>query len=162
MRVGLCTIPEGRGVFPALTVRENLALHAVPGVRSEALDAALIAFPDLSRRLGQTAGSMSGGQQQMLALARCFTTRPTVVLLDEVSMGLAPRIIEDIFASIGQLAATGVCLLVVEQYVSRALAMADRVAVLDRGRISFSGAASEISADELTERYLSDPSANEV
>ena len=154
VRAGLCTIPEGRGIFRSLTVRENLILHNGRGSRSERLDAALNAFPALRDRLGQRAGSMSGGQQQQLALARCFTTRPGVVLLDEVSMGLSPLIIDELFEAIARLAETGVALLLVEQYVARALDLADRIVVLDRGRVSFSAPASEVDADELTTSYL--------
>lgn len=154
VRAGLCTIPEGRGVFPSLTVRDNLRLHQVAGSRRASIDAALEVFPALKDRLSQLAGSMSGGQQQQLALARCFTTRPSVVLLDEVSMGLSPIVIDEIFAAIERLAAAGVALLLVEQYVTRALAMADQVVVLVKGEIAFAGPAASVDADELTQRYL--------
>lgn len=154
VRAGLCTIPEGRGVFGNLTVRENLSLHRSAQGRAAVLATATTAFPALADRLGQRAGTLSGGQQQQLALARCFTTGPSVVMLDEVSMGLAPIVIDEIFAAVGRLAASGVALLLVEQYVARALGLADRVVVLDRGTVSFQGAADEISADELSRRYL--------
>lgn len=154
VRAGLCTIPEGRGIFRSLTVRENLTLHNRRGSRAEGLDLALTAFPALRDRLGQRAGSMSGGQQQQLALARCFTTGPGVILLDEVSMGLSPLIIDELFEAIARLAETGVALLLVEQYVARALDLADRVVVLDRGRVSLSAPASEVDAEELTRSYL--------
>jgi len=153
-RAGLCTIPEGRGVFPSLTVRDNLRLHQVAGSRRASIDAALEVFPALKDRQSQLAGSMSGGQQQQLALARCFTTRPSVVLLDEVSMGLSPIVIDEIFAAIERLAAAGVALLLVEQYVTRALAMADQVVVLVKGELAFAGPAASVDADELTQRYL--------
>jgi branched-chain amino acid transport system ATP-binding protein len=155
VRAGVCTIPEGRGIFRSLTVRENLVLHNVPGSREDAIETALTAFPALRERLKQRAGSMSGGQQQQLALARCVTTNPAVILLDEVSMGLSPRVVDDIFEAIGRLAQTGVALLLVEQYVARALEIADTVAVLDKGEISFNGAAADVDAEELTQRYLS-------
>lgn len=154
-RDGICVVPEGRGVFPNLSVKENLRLQ-LAGVRTPgSVEEALEAFPDLKNRLGQAAGTMSGGQQQMLALARCFTNRPSVVLLDEVSMGLAPRIIDEIFEAITRLATAGVSILLVEQYISRALAMSDHVYVLDRGRTTFSGAPRDIDQDELAARYLS-------
>jgi branched-chain amino acid transport system ATP-binding protein len=96
---------------------------------------------------------MSGGQQQMLALARCFLSTPSVVLLDEVSMGLAPRVIDEIFAALQKLADSGVALLL-EQYVNRALAMADHVYLLDRGSTVFSGPAADLDPDEVIRRYL--------
>jgi branched-chain amino acid transport system ATP-binding protein len=152
-RAGLCLIPEGRGVFPNLTVRENLLLQVPPWEKDRSVDRALDAFPILGERLGQLAGRMSGGQQQMLALSRCFLAKPTVVLLDEVSMGLAPRIIDQIFDALRRLAGNGVALLLVEQYVSRALAMADTVYLLGRGTVGFSGSPAGLDEDELMRRY---------
>jgi branched-chain amino acid transport system ATP-binding protein len=151
---GLCLIPEGRGIFPNLTVRENLRLQIPPSRKDGTVEPALEAFPILKERLGQSAGSMSGGQQQMLALSRCFLADPKVVLLDEVSIGLAPRIIDEIFVALDKLAKAGVSLLLVEQYVSRALKAADHIYLLDRGQITFSGSPNEIDEDELTRRYL--------
>ena len=153
-RAGVCLIPEGRGIFPGLTVRENLLMQVPPWKKGSDFDAAVDAFPVLGERLSQRAGSMSGGQQQMLALGRCFLSEPSVVLLDEVSMGLAPLVIDEIFAALQKLADAGVALLVVEQYVNRALAMADLVYLLDRGETVFSGPASELDADEIVRRYL--------
>ena len=159
---GLCLVPEGRGVFPSLTVRENLRLQGSPGQRKETLGRIVEAFPVLGERLGVAAGSLSGGQQQMIALGRCLVTNPSVVLLDEVSMGLAPLIIDQIFEALDRLARTGVALLLVEQYVSRALAMADSVYVLTRGKVSWHGAPSDISEEEIMRRYLAvDLPANE-
>jgi branched-chain amino acid transport system ATP-binding protein len=107
---------------------------------------------------------MSGGQQQMLALSRCFLAEPTVVLLDEVSMGLAPRIIDEIFEALRGLARGGVALLIVEQYVSRALAAAEHVYLLGRGAITFSGSPTQLDQDELTRNYMSgqSPAAEHV
>ena len=153
-RAGVCLIPEGRGIFPGLSVRENLLMQVPPWKKASSFEPALDAFPVLGERLSQRAGSMSGGQQQMLALARCFLSDPSVVLLDEVSMGLAPRVIDEIFAALQTLADSGVALLVVEQYVNRALAMADQVYLLDRGQTVFSGPASDLDADEVVRRYL--------
>lgn len=155
-RKGLCLIPEGRGIFPNLSVRENLVLHIPPWKKNGSFEPALEAFPILKERLGQTAGSMSGGQQQMLALSRCYLADPKVVLLDEVSMGLAPRIIDEIFEALEKLAQTGVSLLLVEQYIGRALSTADHIYLLNRGEIAFSGTPKEINEDELTRRYLGD------
>ncbi|MFT4082214.1 MAG: ABC transporter ATP-binding protein [Nocardioides sp.] len=160
---GLCLIPEGRGVFPNLTVRENLVLQAPKHDAASTIGKALDAFPALDGRLSDRAGSLSGGQQQMLALSRCFTTEPSVVLLDEVSMGLAPIVVGQIFDALRRLASTGVALLLVEQYVGKALEMADDVYLLDRGEISFSGSVDEVDEDELVRRYLHvDPEAAEA
>jgi len=153
-REGLCLIPEGRGIFPNLSVRENLLLQVPAWKRGQSVEPALEAFPVLRERLGQTAGSMSGGQQQMLALSRCFLSDPKVVLLDEVSMGLAPRIIDEIFDALLELSRRGVALLLVEQYVSRALHVADHVYLLGRGSVTFSGAPTELDESELMRRYL--------
>jgi len=153
-RAGLCLIPEGRGIFPSLTVRENLRLQGSAAERGETLERIVDAFPVLGTRLGAVAGRLSGGQQQMVALGRCLVTNPSVVMLDEVSMGLAPLIIDEIFEALEGLARSGVALLLVEQYVSRALAMADSVYVLTRGRVSWSGSPAQITADEIMQRYL--------
>jgi branched-chain amino acid transport system ATP-binding protein len=153
-RAGLCLVPEGRGIFPSLTVRENLRLQGAPRQRKETLERIVEAFPVLGERLGVPAGRLSGGQQQMIALGRCLVTNPDVVLLDEVSMGLAPLVIDQIFEALERLARTGTALLLVEQYVSRALAMADSVYVLSRGQVSWQGAPSEITEEEIMRRYL--------
>jgi acyl-CoA synthetase (AMP-forming)/AMP-acid ligase II/ABC-type branched-subunit amino acid transport system ATPase component len=147
---GLCHVPEGRGVFPTLTVRDNLELYAAGGD----LDRALDAFPRLGDRLGQVAGTLSGGEQQMLALARTYVQSPRIVLLDEVSMGLAPRLVDEIFGFIERLAAEGVAMLLVEQYVSRALELADYVYVLRRGRIGFAGEPVELRDGDLFSHYV--------
>jgi branched-chain amino acid transport system ATP-binding protein len=153
-RAGVCLIPEGRGVFPDMTVRENLVLQVPPWVRSTTTWAALDVFPALKKCLNRPAGSLSGGQQQMLALARAWLTNPSVVLLDEVSMGLAPRVVDEIFSALRQLAAAGTALLVVEQFVDRALEMADRVTLLQRGVVAFEGPADELDRDAVLQGYL--------
>lgn len=153
-RHGLCLIPEGRGVFSGLSVRENLRLLLPARGERRRVEEALDVFPDLRGRLGQRAGSMSGGQQQMLALARAWLANPTVVLLDEVSMGLAPLVVDEIFVALDALRSTGVALLLVEQYVDRALAMADTVHLLDRGRISVSAPAADLDRDGVLASYL--------
>jgi len=152
-RRGLCLIPEGRGIFRNLSVRDNLRL-SVPPWRSSGIDDALEAFPILRDRLGQAAGTLSGGEQQMLALARSYLAKPSVVLLDEISMGLAPRIVDQIFASLATLAATGIGLLLVEQYVERALEIVDRVYLLNRGRITHHGPATELTRDTILSHYM--------
>jgi branched-chain amino acid transport system ATP-binding protein len=156
-RGGLCLIPEGRGVFPALTVGENLRLMA-PGDADPA--PAVDAFPILGRRLAQRAGSLSGGEQQMLALARCWLAAPSCVLVDEVSMGLAPLIVDEIYEALARLAATGVALVIVEQHVDRALGLADRVHRLDRGRTAFSGPATALDREALVRGYLASPASH--
>jgi branched-chain amino acid transport system ATP-binding protein len=153
-RSGICLIPEGRGIFPNLSVRHNLRIQVPSWRQDHSYDAALDAFPALKDRLRQTAGSLSGGQQQMLALARCFLSDPKVVLLDEVSMGLAPRVIDEIFQALRILTQCGVSLLIVEQYVSRALQLADRVYLLNRGSVTFSGEPSELDETELMRQYV--------
>jgi branched-chain amino acid transport system ATP-binding protein len=152
--LGLCHIPEGRGIFHQLTVRENLVLQAAAGREQSAIAKAAETFPRLVERLDQRAGSLSGGEQQMLALARAYNTDPRVVLLDEVSMGLAPRVVDEIFEFLERLAGTGVALLLVEQYVRRALSIADYVYVLNRGRVVFVGEPSELRDDTLLRHYV--------
>jgi branched-chain amino acid transport system ATP-binding protein len=152
---GLCLVPEGRGIFPNLSVKDNLRLQIPPGTKSASYEEALELFPVLRKRLNSPAGRMSGGEQQILALARARLASPTLILLDEVSMGLAPRIVEQIFEALEILSRSGAALLMVEQYVSKALAMAEFAYILDRGTISFDGLASELDADEVMSRYLS-------
>jgi branched-chain amino acid transport system ATP-binding protein len=156
-RAGLCLIPEGRGIFRALTVRENFRMDVPARVRydkREDLERVLEIFPILRERMSQTAGTMSGGQQQMLALARSFLSHPKVVLLDEVSMGLAPRVVDEIFEAIGKIAAAGTALVLVEQYVTRALELADTVVLLDRGTVAFSGPADSLDESAVLRGYL--------
>jgi branched-chain amino acid transport system ATP-binding protein len=151
---GVCHVPEGRGIYPALTVRENLVLQSSRGQENEAIERATSVFPILGQRLSQTAGTMSGGQQQMLALSRAYVRRPKVVLLDEVSFGLAPVIVDEIFEFLGRLAFEGTALLIVEQYVDRALALAGTVHLLQKGEIRFTGSPDQLRADDLYAQYL--------
>ena len=153
-RAGVCHVPEGRGIFPSLSVSDNLQLQAPSSGFKAAFQKATTTFPRLGERRGQIAGTMSGGEQQMLALSHAYVSDPTVVLLDEVSMGLAPKIVEEIFEYLHELARGGQALLLVEQYVSRALELADYVYILDRGRISFAGEPAEISEETITNAYL--------
>ncbi|HMC40102.1 MAG TPA: ABC transporter ATP-binding protein [Acidimicrobiales bacterium] len=152
---GVCLVPEGRGIFRSLSVRENLRLQGRPGrPEAEVVEHATEAFPVLGQRLDQLAGTMSGGEQQMLALARAYVTNPKVVLLDEVSMGLAPRVLDQIFAFLERLAGQGSTLVIVEQYVHRALALADFLYVLSRGSVVFCGEPGEVDVDDLVGGYL--------
>lgn len=152
---GLCHIPEGRGVFRTLTVRDNLRMHVPPGrPHDDAEERAAAAFPVLGERLDQLAGTLSGGQQQMLALARAYLCDPKLVLVDEASLGLAPLVVDEIFASLEQLAAEGCALLLVDQFVDRALALATHAHILNRGEIVFSGTPAELRDGDLFSRYL--------
>jgi branched-chain amino acid transport system ATP-binding protein len=154
VREGHCHVPEGRGIFPSLSVRENLFLQAERGREAEALAMAIEAFPKLGQRLTQVAGTMSGGEQQILADARAYVRRPRLVLLDEVSFGLAPVVVDEIFDFLGRLTAAGSALLLVEQYVDRALALADHVYLLQKGEVAWSGAVGELQHSELLGHYL--------
>ncbi len=152
---GLCLIPEGRGVFRGLSVRDNLRMHVPPWAEADnAVDRAIEVFPALGARMDRIAGSMSGGEQQMLALSRAFVGEPTVVLLDEVSMGLAPIIVDEIFTALRRLSERGIALLLVEQYVHRALELADTVNMLEQGQISYSGDAVGLNEAAIVKGYL--------
>jgi len=153
-RGGVCHVPEGRGVFAGLSVRDNIRLQARPSVDRKAIAQAAAAFPRLGERLDQPAGTMSGGEQQMLALAHAYVAEPRVVLLDEVSMGLAPLIVDHIFEHLKRLAQAGRSLLLVEQYVARALELADYVYVLRRGQVEFAGEPFELGSDAILASYL--------
>lgn len=153
-RRGVCHVPEGRGIFPNLSVRDNIAVHAGGGDVGVAVDKAVSAFPILGQKLGQLARSLSGGQQQMLALTRAYVTEPEYVLLDEVSMGLAPVVVDELFEFLGKLTASGCALLLVEQYISRALELADYAYLVNRGRIDFAGEPDELDSTRLMEHYM--------
>ena len=153
---GICLIPEGRGIYPSLTVRENLRLFTPKGSQSHATEGALSAFPALGRRLDYLAGSLSGGEQQMLAVSRAYLSSPKIILLDEVSMGLAPLVVAQIFASLVDLAKAGTSLLIVEQYVGMALKVADYVYILKRGQVAWSGAAEDVDEALVLSSYLGD------
>ena len=153
-RRGICHIPEGRGIFPSLTVRENLILQSPKGKEAEAVERAVDVVPLLGERLSQTAGSLSGGQQQMLAVVRAYLVEPRAVLVDEASIGLSPAMVEVVFSFLRTLAGAGTSLLIVEQYVAKALELADTVYLLNRGQIVHVGPAAEVGADEIFERYL--------
>lgn len=153
-RSGLCLIPEGRGIFPKLSVRENLAMYARTRQVPEAIEKAVAHFPILGERLGLDASSLSGGQQQMLALSRALITDAKVILADELSLGLAPIVLDEIFESLQRLRAEGKSLLIVEQYASRALAVADFVYILHRGSVAFVGLPEQCADERLFARYV--------
>ena len=154
-RAGLCTIPEGRGVFPNLTVIENLQMWTYRGGlrRREIEERAYAKFPILSQRRKQVAGTLSGGEQQMLAMSRALSTEPKLLLLDEISMGLAPLIVAELYAVVANLAAGGLTILVVEQSARTALDVADRAAVMANGRIALAGTP-DVIADSVLDIYL--------
>jgi branched-chain amino acid transport system ATP-binding protein len=144
-RVGLCTVPEGRSVFPNLTVEENLSLMSYAGVPAGAvLETAYTYFPRLHERRRQLAGTMSGGEQQMLAMSRALASDPALLLLDELSMGLAPLIVEELYETVARIARSGVSILCIEQFARTALRVSDYAAVMSGGRIVASGEPNEV------------------
>jgi branched-chain amino acid transport system ATP-binding protein len=159
VRKGLCHLPEGRGVFPSLSVRENLVLFSPKGHESEAFDEAVGAFPVLGARRKQAAGTLSGGEQQMLSLARAYVSHPRLVLVDEASLGLAPLVVDSIFEFLERMVAEGMALLIVEQYVSRALKLASTVYVLHKGQIAFEGPSADLDEDMIFTLYSGEPVA---
>lgn len=160
VRKGLSMVPETRDVFPDLTVMENLKLGAFTQrhdreATSSNLERMLTMFPVLRERADQAAGTLSGGEQQMLVIARAMMSRPRILLLDEPSLGLAPRIVDQIFEMIEELRASGVTILLVEQNAGKALEIADRAYVVRLGKIAASGPAEEVATSyDLKALYL--------
>jgi branched-chain amino acid transport system ATP-binding protein len=155
-RLGLTYIPEGRGIFPGLSVVDNLRMAVAQERRQDragAIERAIDQFPVLGRRGSQRAGSLSGGEQQMLALARALAVSPKLVIADEMSLGLAPLIAESVFEGLEEARRSGITIVLSEQFVHRALAMADTCVILMRGRVGWSGPASE-AGQEVIDRYL--------
>jgi branched-chain amino acid transport system ATP-binding protein len=160
-QAGIAYIPEGRGIFPGLSVLDNLKMAVRrAGGRSEreaAIDKAIELFPVLGNRRMQRAGSLSGGEQQMLALARALAVDPKVVIADEMSLGLAPLVVGAVFDGIDRARQTGISVLLIEQFVHRALELADDCMILSRGSVSWTGKASA-AGQEVLDRYLGEAS----
>lgn len=152
---GLCHIPEGRGIFRRLTVRQNLLLQAAKGEEARAIELAADAFPILGERINQQAGTLSGGEQQMLAMARTYVRDQRVILVDEASLGLAPKLVESIFEFLHRLVEERkVALLIVDQFVQRALAMATTAYILRHGEVAFEGSAEQLRDQDVFAEYL--------
>ncbi|MGP0031633.1 MAG: ABC transporter ATP-binding protein [Acidimicrobiales bacterium] len=155
-KLGLTYIPEGRGIFPGLTIIDNLRMAVAQekrGARAGAIARAMDMFPVLGDRRTQRAGSLSGGEQQMLALARALAVPPKLIIADEMSLGLAPLVVESVFRSLDEARTSGITIVLSEQFVHRALSLADRCVILTRGRVGWSGSASE-AGPEIIDRYL--------
>jgi branched-chain amino acid transport system ATP-binding protein len=157
--LGISLVPEGRAIFPNLTVKENLELgaynHKDPKSIRESIDDVVGLFPRLGERMSQQGGTLSGGEQQMLAIGRAVMARPSMLLLDEPSLGIAPRLVQDIFQSIAQIAHSGTTILLVEQNTRLALQHSSRAYVLRTGEIAKSGVSKELADDpEIREAYL--------
>ena len=157
--LGVGQVAEGRQVFPSLTVAENLEMGALlPRARvnqKQNLDRMLTMFPRLSERYGQAAGTLSGGEQQMLAIARCLMGEPQLVMFDEPSLGLAPTVVQQVLATIRDLNRQGLTCVLVEQNVAVSLKLASRAYVLENGRVTLSGTGAELLADDRVRRaYL--------
>ena len=156
---GIVQVPEGRRLFPFMTVRENLLLGAHPPAaraeQAQSLDRVLDLFPILSERTTQLAGSLSGGEQQMCAIGRALMTKPRLLMLDEPTLGIAPVLVQKIFETVAAINRAGVTILLVEQNVRRALALAHRACVLENGRLVLAGAARDLAVDDrLKKAYL--------
>jgi len=151
---GLTYVPEGRGVFRSLTVRENLLMQSRRGHETEALERATNAFPVLGSRLDQRAGTLSGGEQQMLAISATYVRDSALILVDEASLGLAPLLVDAIFTFLERVVAEGRSLLIADQFATRALAMASTAYVLGRGRIVYAGPAADLLESDIFDQYL--------
>lgn len=148
-RRGLMLVPDERAVFASLSVRDNLRIIAEASGHPD-IAPALDAFPRLAERLPQRAGSMSGGERRMLALARALLARPSVLMVDELSLGLSPKVASELFTWLGRVAASGTTVVLADQYTEEALALADLAYVLHRGEITFAGTPAEFAARELS------------
>jgi branched-chain amino acid transport system ATP-binding protein len=156
-RMGLCHIPEGRAVYRQLSVRENLLMQSRRGAEAESIERAVSAFPRLGERLRQYAGTLSGGEQQMLAMARAYIHEQRVILVDEPSLGLAPMLVEAVFEFLDRVRAQqDAAVLIVDQFVDRVLEMAQFAYVMRRGSIVFEGTADKLRGTDIFAHYLDD------
>ncbi len=151
---GLCHVPEGRGVYRSLTVRDNLRIQARRGRERDAVERAVAAFPILAKKMGQIAGTMSGGEQQMLALSAAYVRDPRLVIVDEPSLGLAPVIVDLVFEFLARLAATDTAILAVDQFALRLLAISSRAYVLRRGAVVADESAKSLLDSDVFAHYL--------
>ncbi|MDR7481574.1 MAG: ABC transporter ATP-binding protein [Armatimonadota bacterium] len=158
VRLGLCLVPEGRELFPLMSVEEHLELGFVPGRGrrlAEARDEVYALFPRLAERRRQTAGSLSGGEQQMLAIGRALMATPALLMLDEPSLGLAPRVVAQVYETLEALNRRGLTLVIVEQHVHEALALAHHAYIMTGGQVTLHGSAAEVrDRPELRASYL--------
>jgi branched-chain amino acid transport system ATP-binding protein len=156
-RAGLVHIPEGRGIFPGLSVQENLRMAVrrvgTPDQRKSAIEHAYEMFPRLAERRGQRAGTLSGGEQQMLALARALAVPPKLIIADEMSLGLAPLVVDFVFESITTAAQSGVTIVLIEQFIHRALGLASQCVILKQGSVAWTGPSAN-ARQEVLDRYL--------
>jgi branched-chain amino acid transport system ATP-binding protein len=151
---GLCHVPEGRGVFRSLTVQDNLIMQSRRGHERDALEKAVTSFPILGERIRQVAGTLSGGEQQMLAMAAAYVRDSSVILVDEASLGLAPLVVDAIFGFLERVSGDGTSLLIVDQFVTRALAMASTAYVLRQGSVVYSGPADRLADTDVFSSYI--------
>lgn len=156
VRRGIGYVPEGRRVFPGMSVRDNLEVAGLPGNRDRALDVERVfaLFPDLAGKSRESAWRLSGGQQQMLSLGRALMGRPRLLLLDEPSLGLSPKLADEVFAAVGRIAATGTAVLLAEQSAARALTVAPRAVLLRLGRVVGDGPVASLSEEVLREAFF--------
>jgi branched-chain amino acid transport system ATP-binding protein len=153
-RLGLCHVPEGRGIYRSLSVKDNLRMQVPGGNAGDTVDRAVSIFQVLGKRLEQLSGTLSGGEQQMLAMSAAYLRQASVIMVDEPSLGLAPIIVDTIFEFLAKVPERGIALLLVDQYVHRALGMAELAYVLRRGELVYQGKADELLASDIFSHYL--------
>ncbi|HSY16167.1 MAG TPA: ABC transporter ATP-binding protein [Jatrophihabitantaceae bacterium] len=165
-KAGLTYLPEGRGVFRSLSVDDNLrmAVRVIAGraERRRATDRVFDTFPILRSRHAQIAGTLSGGEQQMLSLAKALANWPKVLVADELGLGLAPKIIDDLYEQLGEARKRGLTILLIEQYLDRALSFADHAVVINKGQVAWSGIAADADVEMISRQYMGQSTLNDV